>query len=94
MLFDPAVMDLCSHRSTQSQTAGFVGEDPHDVRTTLQFLVHSLEHVRALEVFLIAQWQAQKGQRSLDLILDPSAQPRFALRPFSQPGPECQACRL
>jgi hypothetical protein len=70
----------------QLQAAGFVGEDADDVRASVELLVDLLEHVGALEVFVVVARQTVKRPRLLDIALHPLAQRRILRLPASQPG--------
>lgn len=83
---DPPLVDLHGQSPDQPQAAGLVGEDADDVCASLELLVDPLEHVGALEVFVVLARQTVKRPGLLDVALHPLAQPRILRLPAPQPG--------
>jgi hypothetical protein len=71
---DPVLVDLHGQGPDQPQATGLVGEDADDVRASLELLVDPLEHVGALELFVVLARQTVKRPGLLDAVLHPLAQ--------------------
>src|SRR5205085_1870889 len=53
----PFLVLLGRHCPDQTQTTGFIGKDPHHQGAPLDLLIETLQHVGALEMFVVAQGQ-------------------------------------
>jgi hypothetical protein len=84
----PILVRLHGECADQTQTAGGVGEDPHHMRATFDFLVQPLQHVGRFHVPMVRQRQPVERQRFLDVVFDPGAQLGVFALPFAEPGGE------
>lgn len=75
----------------QAQAALLVGEDAHDLRAPLEFLVEPFEEVGAPEVVVVCPRLAVEGPRLLDAFLDPGAELGIPGLPAAEPDVEVPA---
>jgi hypothetical protein len=66
--------------------AGGVRKDPRHMRAPFDLLVQPLQHVGRFHVLVVRQWQPVIGQRLLDILLHPTAQPAILAAPLCQPA--------
>ena len=83
---EPLLVLFGGECADQAQAACFVGEDAHDERAALEFLVEAFEQVGALEMFVMGLRQPVEGEGFLDLFFDPGGQLRVFGLPAFDPG--------
>lgn len=79
-------MGLDAHGTNEPQTGLGVREDAHDTGSSLDLLIESLEHVRALQMLVVRPWQAVEAERLADIPLDPIDELRIFALPLGDPG--------
>ena len=88
---EPFLMLLDGQCADQAQTTRFVGEDAHDQRAALEFLVEAVEEVGALEMFVMGLRQAIEGEGLFDLRFDPGGEFGIFGLPAFEPGSQVLA---
>ena len=84
----PFLVLFCGQSDHQPPARLRIGEDAHDVRSSLEFLVEALEQVGRTHVFVVTSRQSIKRQRFFDVLFHPVTQLSILARPLRQPRGE------
>jgi hypothetical protein len=89
--FDPVFVDFDSECPNESQSALLIREDANDMSSALNLLIESLEHIGALEMFVVFSGKPVKGERFLNVFFDPRAELLISLLPSQEPSRQVSA---
>jgi hypothetical protein len=73
----PVLVGFDGERPDEAQAALNIWEEAHDVGSTPDLLVETLQHVGGLEVLVVLARQPEEGQRLFDGLLRPARQARI-----------------